>query len=447
MNTALNRGLVQYSPEMESIDTFAGELPTAVAQRFAPNAETFNEGLVMEFAAELLEASSDTAFAETLGRLISRAGQAASRALDLSTTQALQAKLLRLAKNALPFAGRALGTLPAAPSSMPPAAATPAANPMARAAQAFGLELEGLSPEDKEFELTKSFVRLAVDAVRHAASLPDSLPPQRVATRAATEAARHWAPALLRNGAARRNSFQVPNSERAGVRNFNAVTYRKEPTMHDIDRTQLEYSNEQFEFGESEWSPEGGTFSESEQMELATELLSVSNEGEFDRFLGDLVGRATKAVGNFARSSAGQAVGGVLKGVAKKALPLAGSAIGSYFGGPLGAKIGSGIANAASSALGLEGEMAGEDREFEGAKQFVKIAGQTAATAAAAPPGSNPRAVAQQAAMTAAMQHAPGLLAGGATSPAAPPTAGSATGGARSGRWLRRGTKIVLYGV
>jgi len=212
--------------------------------------------------------------------------------------------------------------------------------------------------------------------------------------------------------------------------------------MHDIDRTQLEYANEQFEFGESEWSPEaGGTFNENEETELATELLSVSNEGELDRFLGDLVSRATKAVGSFVRSPAGQAVGGVLKGVAKKALPMAGSAIGGYFGGPLGAKIGAGVANAASSALGLEGEMANEDREFEGAKQFVRIAGQTAATAAAAPQGANPRAVAQQAAMTAAMQHAPGLLArAGGTPSASQPTG-------RSGRWLRRGSKIVLYGV
>ncbi|MDM0112026.1 hypothetical protein QTI66_07690 [Variovorax sp. J22R133] len=447
MNAATNnQRLVQYSPEMESIDALAGALPSTVAHQYSANAETFNEGLVMEFAAELLEATSDRAFAETLERLISRAGQAALRKLGPATAQALQCKLLGLAKNALPFAARALGVPRQAPSSTSPAATAPAAaNPIARAAQVFGLELEGLSPEDKEFELTRSFVRLAVDAVRHAASLPDSLPPQTTALRAATEAARHWAPALLRNGAAHRSPFQVPNGERAGVRNFNAVTHRKEPTMHDIDRTQLEYSNEQFEFGESEWSPEG-TFSESEQMELASELLSVSNEGEFDRFLGDLVSRATKAVGSFARSSAGQAVGGVLKGVAKKALPLAGTAIGTYFGGPLGAKIGSGIANAASSALGLEGEMAGEDREFEGAKQFVKIAGQTAATAAAAPPGSNPRAVAQQAAMTAAMQHAPGLLAGGAPAPAAGAAPGGATG-ARSGRWLRRGTKIVLYGV
>ncbi len=57
--------------------------------------------------------------------------------------------------------------------------------------------------------------------------------------------------------------------------------------MHDIDRTQMEYSpemetyeQEQFEYGET------GVFSETEAMELAAELLAVTSEGELDRFLG-----------------------------------------------------------------------------------------------------------------------------------------------------------------
>ena len=37
-----------------------------------------------------------------------------------------------------------------------------------RAARIFGLELEGLSPDDKEFELAQHFIRFAADAVRHA---------------------------------------------------------------------------------------------------------------------------------------------------------------------------------------------------------------------------------------------------------------------------------------
>jgi hypothetical protein len=225
--------------------------------------------------------------------------------------------------------------------------------------------------------------------------------------------------------------------------------------MHDIDRTQMEYSpemsaleTEQFEFGEQEWAGETygeAVLTEADEAELASELLEVTNEEELDRFLGGLLKRAARAVGQVVRSPIGQAVGGVLKGVAKKALPLAGGALGAYVGGPLGAKIGSGLASAAGSALGLEAEaLEQEDREFEGAKQFVRLAADTVKKAAAAPATADPRAVAQSAAIAAARRLAPGLVG------AAPGAAGAAAalrGRGRTGQWLRRGTKIVLYGV
>lgn len=222
--------------------------------------------------------------------------------------------------------------------------------------------------------------------------------------------------------------------------------------MHDIDRTQMEYTaeqpgfeSEQFEFGEGEWSPEGGTvLSEADEYELASELLGVASEEELDQFLGNLIKKVGRGAGKLIRSPIGQAVGGVLKGVAKKALPLAGGALGGYIGGPLGAKIGSGLASAAGSALGLEGEaMAQEDQEFEGAKQFVRLAADTVSKAAAASPAADPRAVAQSAAISAAKQLAPGLLkkVGAATGMSA------ATDRSQSGRWARQGNRIVLYGA
>jgi hypothetical protein len=399
--------LVDYSPETEASDgTLPGPLAT-VATRTSTSAGVFNEGQVLELAAQLLEARSAPALAASLDHLIARASrQLGTAAANPAAAHALQAALAQAATRVLPCTACPRGN-----------------QTIAAATRAAGLELEGLSPEDKEFELARNFVRLAADAVRHLVTSPAGASPQRTAQHALARAARHHAPGLL--------SSPQPNQE---------------PTMHDIDRTQMEYENEQFEFAENEWSPEaGGAFSEAEEMELAGELLSVSNEGELDRFLGDLVSRATKAVGSFARSPIGQAVGGVLKGVAKKALPMAGTAIGTYFGGPLGAKIGSGLANAASNALGLEAEMAGEDREFEGAKQFVRLAAQTAAQAAAAPPGADPRTVAQQAAVAAAKQLAPGLLSAAAA--AATPAAAARPGAATSGRWVRRGNRIVVFGA
>jgi hypothetical protein len=213
--------------------------------------------------------------------------------------------------------------------------------------------------------------------------------------------------------------------------------------MHDIDRTQMEftpesgYETEQYE----SWASESGLLSEADEMQLASELLGVSTEAELDQFLGDLIKKASSAIGSVVRSPIGQAVGGVLKSAAKKALPLAGGALGGYFGGPLGAKIGSGLASAAGSALGLEAEsMTQEDREFEGAKQFVRFAANTVKNAAAAPPSASPAATAQAAATAAARQFLPGLVSQA--------VAGTGIAGrGQTGRWLRRGAKIVLYGV
>ena len=150
--------------------------------------------------------------------------------------------------------------------------------------------------------------------------------------------------------------------------------------MHDIDRTQLEQEYapqmESYEFQQSEWMGEGGVFNEADEMELAAQLMEVNDEQELDQFLGNLIRKAGRAIGRVVRSPVGQAIGGVLKGVARKALPLAGTALGGFVGGPLGAQIGSGLASAAGGALGLESEAwSQEDREFEGARQFVRLAG------------------------------------------------------------------------
>jgi hypothetical protein len=225
--------------------------------------------------------------------------------------------------------------------------------------------------------------------------------------------------------------------------------------MHDIDRTQMEYSSELSGFesgefayegegeGEGEWATEGGSvLGEADEYELAMELVGVASEEELDQFLGSLIKKVAKGAGKVLRSPIGQAIGGVLKGVAKKALPLAGGALGGMVGGPLGAKIGSGLASAAGSAIGLEGEsLTQEDEQFEGAKQFVRLAADTVNKAAKAPASADPRTVAQSAAVSAARQLAPGLL----TQPGG--FAGAGRGRGQSGRWVRRGNKIVLYGA
>jgi hypothetical protein len=195
------------------------------------------------------------------------------------------------------------------------------------------------------------------------------------------------------------------------------------------------------------WQEQSGeVFSETEQMELASEMLEITSEAELDRFLGRLIKGAGQAVGKFVSSPTGQAIGGILKGAAKQVLPTLGSAIGGHFGGEQGVQFGSQIASAASQLFGLELEgLSSEDQEFEVARRYVRFAGEALKNAMLAPTSPDPRVAANAAAVAAARTHAPGLLQ-------APPDVGLAASTSRlpigpSGRWIRRGNKIVLYGI
>jgi len=233
--------------------------------------------------------------------------------------------------------------------------------------------------------------------------------------------------------------------------------------MHDIDRNQLESDSEfeNFEEEQFEFEEESEVFDEAELMELAGELMEVSDERELEQFLGSLIKKAGRALGHVIHSPIGRAIGGALKGVAKKALPLAGTALGGFVGGPLGARIGGGLANMAGNALGLEAEsMQQEDLEFEGAKQFVRLAGAAVKHAATAPVSTDPLAAAQSAVTKAAQILAPAVLKSTRVLANAPHGAPQSlahrlvhvsqnvpVSRGRGGRWIRRGSKIVLFGV
>lgn len=219
--------------------------------------------------------------------------------------------------------------------------------------------------------------------------------------------------------------------------------------MHDLDRTQLEsaeeYETNGFEFegfdteSDEYFSAElEAPLDEVEEMELASQLLEVSDEQELDQFMGGLVKRFSK----LAKSPIGRNLAGILKQAAKKALPVLGGAVGTYFGGPLGAKFGSQLATRAGSMLGLELEgLSPQDQEFEVARQIVKFADAAVKSAAAAPANAPASAVVKRAVTQAAQQYAPGLLRGAGAG------SGMANAGGRSGRWLRKGRTIVLFGA
>ncbi len=220
--------------------------------------------------------------------------------------------------------------------------------------------------------------------------------------------------------------------------------------MHDIDRTLLEMESEtdafetEYEYDGFEYSDTEVVFDEAMEMELAAELLGVTDEAELDQFLGKLFKKVGGAVGKFVKSPVGQSLGRVLKGVAKKALPAVGGALGSIVPG-VGTAIGATLGTAASNMFEVELEgLSPEDQEFEVAKRFVQLAEEAAKNAALAPPSVDPQAAAKAALVDAAKKHAPGLLRRGITSTAAAAVPGVP---GRSGRWIRRGRKIVLLGV
>jgi hypothetical protein len=217
--------------------------------------------------------------------------------------------------------------------------------------------------------------------------------------------------------------------------------------MHDIDRTQLEASESELgsaqELGEfAPSSMESGNLEsplhENLEIELATELLEVGSESELEQFLGNLMSKVGGAVGRFVRSDTGRALGGILKNAAKQALPVLGRGIGQMISSDRGGDIGASAGRLAGQALGLELEgLSQEDREFETARQLVRLAAAAVRRAAFAPTG-HPMSVARRAFAGAARLHAPGLLQRlpGRSSALWP----------RGGRWIRRGRMIVLYG-
>ena|SRR5438309_2113883 len=232
--------------------------------------------------------------------------------------------------------------------------------------------------------------------------------------------------------------------------------------MHDIDRVRLETHSESemfasspleaeyFELGEAEAPWQGQSeevFSETEEMELASEMLGITSEAELDRFLGSLIKRAGQTVGKFVSSPTGQAIGGILKGAAKQVLPTLGAAIGGYFGGLTGTQIGDQAASEAGQLFGLELEgLSQEDQEFEVARRYVRFAGEAVKNAVLAPTSQDPRMAANDAAVAAAETYAPGLLQAPLETQSATPRSSRLPRG-HSGRWVRHGNKIVLYGM
>jgi hypothetical protein len=105
-----------------------------------------------ELAAELLDVVSESELEDFVRGLVGDAG------IPAQTGRALVASLKQTAERTLPALSVALGD-----QRRPPA---PVATQTA--ARLFGVETEGMSAEDRDFEIARQFVRYAQQTIAHA---------------------------------------------------------------------------------------------------------------------------------------------------------------------------------------------------------------------------------------------------------------------------------------
>jgi hypothetical protein len=152
--------------------------------------ELYDEIPEMELASELLEAQGDQEMEQFFGNLLKKA----AGALRSPVGQALTGVLKTVAKAALPQVGAAIG------NRIAPGVGGAIGSKLASGAgQVLGLEMEGMSPQDQEFEAARRMVRLATVAGREATQLPPGLAPSKAAAAALHAAAQKVAPGLVRN--------------------------------------------------------------------------------------------------------------------------------------------------------------------------------------------------------------------------------------------------------
>jgi hypothetical protein len=164
------------------------------------------ETVQTELALELLEVNSEQELDRFIGNLIDRAAGAVRDFSRSPTGQALKGIVKSAAGQALPVVGRAVGNWVA------PGYGDMGARVGRAAGDLLGLELEGLSQEDRELETAEALIRWAAEATRRAADMTSQAPPVRVAKAAAVAAAQRIAPGL----ATVVNQMRVPGGPGAG---------------------------------------------------------------------------------------------------------------------------------------------------------------------------------------------------------------------------------------
>jgi len=152
----------------------------AIQSSYERTGEVLGEAEQLELASGLLEVAGDAQLDGLLADLISRASQAVGRFFSPPEGKAIGAILKGAAKRVL--SGIGLGR-----------------DAVSMIGRDFGLELEGLSSEDREFAIARHYVDFAGEAVKNLALASISSDPRTAADAAVVEAAKTYAPGLLRS--------------------------------------------------------------------------------------------------------------------------------------------------------------------------------------------------------------------------------------------------------
>lgn len=174
----MSRRLLEYNPILEIFDA-AAPAPEAAGTPFGESEE-------MALATELLEVQDEAALGRYLRRLVARARILGPVRPAPGVAPLLVVELRRVVWPL--FAGRLRGAAGLLGGQRAP-------DPVIQGARLFGLELEGLSPEDQEFALAQQVVRFAGSAAQGAVGGRGGA--RAAAMQALRGAARQYAPGLL----------------------------------------------------------------------------------------------------------------------------------------------------------------------------------------------------------------------------------------------------------
>jgi hypothetical protein len=151
----------------------------------------FDEPQELQLAAALLAVVNEEQLDRFIVDLVGEAARVTGHVAKPSQVAAIRDVLSNSVHQVLPMAGMEHGGMRTS------IGAQLGTGLSAMAGQVLGLELEGLSPEDREFEAARQFVRFAGELVKKTLESSFDSDSQQAAHRAAAQAAQVYAPGLF----------------------------------------------------------------------------------------------------------------------------------------------------------------------------------------------------------------------------------------------------------